>query len=412
MAATIPRAAVDFLTEEINGISADAQARVLRVLESISWTPDNIAECRELVIQALAAVMPTYTTMAAQASADFYDAERTLALGEPFGATAVSGYDPARTDGAVRALVQRIVDGKPVQSFNDGVLERIDYEMKRAAGNSMLENGRADPKGPRFARVPTGSETCEFCIMLASRGFVYRSEKSAGALDHYHANCDCRIVASFDADTVEGYDPDDLYLKWRDRKAWEEKHQSAEHEPFRRIVGEHSIADDLKATNPHYREGRQWQINCQRCVGAYEMRRRGYDVTARPRPMIDGAPDYSDELPNRLSDNGWPHMFENPELEAVAGTTGNAIRNRISQRLREYGDGARVIVRVRWKGRNSGGHVFIAEQDGEETRYIDPQTGSSDCSSYLDRVRKGETYILRVDDNETTSLIEKAVEDK
>lgn len=227
MAATIPRQAVDFLTEEINGISADAQARVLKVLRGIQWTPENVAECRDLVLQILAAVMPTYTTMAAQASADFYDAERTLALGEPFGATAVSGYDPARTDGAVRALVQRIVDGKPVQSFNDGVLERIDYEMKRAAGNSMLENGRADPKGPRFARVPTGSETCEFCIMLASRGFVYRSEKSAGALDHYHANCDCRIVASFDADTVEGYDPDDLYLRWKDPEAWEEKHRNA-----------------------------------------------------------------------------------------------------------------------------------------------------------------------------------------
>ena len=243
MAATIPRAAVDFLTEEINGISADAQARVLKVLQGINWTPENIAECRELVLQALASVMPTYTGMAAQASADFYDAERTLALGEPFGATAVSGYDPARTDGAVRALVQRIVDGKPVQSFNDGVLERIDYEMKRAAGNSMLENGRADPKGPRFARVPTGSETCEFCIMLASRGFVYRSEKSAGALDHYHANCDCRIVASFDADTVEGYDPDDLYLRWKDPEAWEEKHRNASGRPSQPTSFSHIVED-------------------------------------------------------------------------------------------------------------------------------------------------------------------------
>ena len=82
MAVTIPRAAVDFLTEEINGISADAQARVLKVLQGINWTPENIAQCRDLVIQALAAVMPTYTTMAAQASADFYDAARELVVGE------------------------------------------------------------------------------------------------------------------------------------------------------------------------------------------------------------------------------------------------------------------------------------------------------------------------------------------
>ena len=190
MAVTIPRAAVDFLTEEINGISADAQARVLEVLQSIQWTPENIAQCRDIVIQALAAVMPTYTTMAAQASADFYDAARELALGERLGAVSISGYDPRRTEGAVRGFV-RFVLRDDVQTFNDQVLQRIDYEMKRSAGESMFANGRRDPRRPKFARVPTGAETCDFCLMLASRGFVYSSEATAGAvkLDHYHAGC-------------------------------------------------------------------------------------------------------------------------------------------------------------------------------------------------------------------------------
>ena len=212
--ATIPRAALDYLTREINGISADAQRRVLRVLESIAWTPETIAECRDIVILALAEVMPTYTDMAAQASADFYDASRELCVGQAMGATAISGYDPAKTDGAVRAFVQGIVDGKPVEQFNDQVLQRIDYEMKRSAGNSIVQNGMRDPAKPRFARVPTGAETCDFCLMLASRGFVYHSEKSAGGLDHWHTNCDCRVVASWDADAVEGYDPDALYRRW------------------------------------------------------------------------------------------------------------------------------------------------------------------------------------------------------
>ena len=190
MAVTIPRAAVDFLTEEINGISADAQARVLKVLQGINWTPDNIAECRDLVIQALAAIMPTYTTMAAQASADFYDAARELVVGEKMGAKAISGYDPRKTEGAVRGFV-RFVLRDDVQTFNDQVLQRIDYEMKRSAGESMFANGRRDPRKPKFARVPTGSETCDFCLMLASRGFVYSSEATGGAvkLDHYHAGC-------------------------------------------------------------------------------------------------------------------------------------------------------------------------------------------------------------------------------
>ena len=211
---TIPRDALDFVTDEINALSADAQGKVLKVLQSITWTPDNIADCRDIVIEALAQVMPTYANLSAQASADFYDASRELAVGEPLGAQAVSGYDKAKTDEAVRAFVQRIVDNGDVQGFNDEVLQRIDYEMKRSSGYCMTENGARDPLKPRYARVPTGAETCPFCIMLASRGFVYHSRRSAGALDHWHANCDCRIVCSWDEDTVDGYDTDALFDRY------------------------------------------------------------------------------------------------------------------------------------------------------------------------------------------------------
>ena len=214
MAVTIPRAAVDFLTEEINGISADAQARVLKVLQGIQWTPENIAECRELVLQALATVMPTYTDMAAQASADFYDAARELVVGEKMGAKAISGYDPRKTEGAVRGFV-RFVLRDEVQTFNDQVLQRIDYEMKRSANMSVVENGRRDPKKVRYARVPTGAETCDFCLMLASRGFVYQSEGTAGA-GHTHYACDCRCVPGWDGMEVEDYDPRSIYDRWQD----------------------------------------------------------------------------------------------------------------------------------------------------------------------------------------------------
>ena len=99
MATTIPRAVLEYVTEEVNALSADAQARVLAVLASIEWTPENIAECRDIVIQALAAIMPTYTDAAAQVGADMYDAVRETAVGEAMGATAISGYEPDATVG-------------------------------------------------------------------------------------------------------------------------------------------------------------------------------------------------------------------------------------------------------------------------------------------------------------------------
>lgn len=226
--ATIPRRVLEYVSRQVNALSADAQARVLRVLESIEWTPENIAECREIIIQALGAIMPTYTDAAAQAGADLYDAVRKAAVGEAMGATAISGYEPDATEGAVRAFVQDIVDGKPVEQFNRQVLERVDRDIRVAENVSVAENTALDPLEPRYARVPTGPETCEWCMMLASRGFDYRSEKSAmgnyrkksrtGAASHGHPGCDCRIVQGYSGMEVEGYDPGALYSDYLDGK--------------------------------------------------------------------------------------------------------------------------------------------------------------------------------------------------
>lgn len=216
--ATIPRAALDYLSAQVNRISADACARVLAILARIEWTPDNIAQGRELVMQALRSVLPAYTSMAAQASADFYDSARMLSIGEAMGAEAISGYNPAAMDGAVRAFVQKIVDGKPKETFDNLVLSRVDYEMRRAANYCVVANGQRDPLKPKYARVPSGAETCSFCLMLASRGFVYRSAEAAS---HAHAGCDCRVVPGFPGMEVEGYDPDALLAEWRGRESFD-----------------------------------------------------------------------------------------------------------------------------------------------------------------------------------------------
>ena len=212
--ATIPREALDYVTREINGVSAEAQAEVMRVLERIDWS--DITAAREIVVQAVQMALANATTLAAQASADFYDASRTLCIGEPMGAVAISGYDPEKTDAAIRSFV-RFVERGEVEKFNDQVLQRVDYECMRSAGNSMFRNGANDTRHPKFARVPTGAETCDFCLMLASRGFVYSSKMSAGGvkLDHYHSGCLCRVVAGWDGDDVEGYDTRDIYKRWQ-----------------------------------------------------------------------------------------------------------------------------------------------------------------------------------------------------
>ena len=68
----------------------------------------------------------------------------------------------------------------------------------------VYENAKKDPLKPKYARVPTGAETCAWCLLLASYGFTTRM---AQAVQHTHENCDCRVVISWaENPTVSGND--------------------------------------------------------------------------------------------------------------------------------------------------------------------------------------------------------------
>lgn len=166
---------------------------------------------------------------------------------------------------------------------------------------------------------------------------------------------------------------------------------------------QHSIEDCYQTANPHFLEGKEYQENCQRCVSAYEARRRGYDVTASKR-LYDG----TDTLPYMMNSRGWANVYENgiASLETLSGSRSSTIMASIQQRMSEFGDGARAIIRVQWQG-GYGGHVFIAEQANGVTQFIDPQTGSRDCSDYFKSgmIKPSATRLLRIDDKKFTDLI-------
>lgn len=223
--ARIPRSVVEAYTAGLRAITEENARGLNEALQRIDWSRP-VAEVRDQLIEAMQIWCGGATDQAAMVAAVFYDGVREIAVGEPMGALAESRREPDRTSGAVRAFVQDLVDGKGDEPVRRKCLERLDYEVKRAAAECVDANARRDRKRPRYARVPTGSETCDFCIMLASRGPVYHSERSAGALDHFHANCDCRVVPMWDSyyvgpsrratdsSPVEGYDPDALYERY------------------------------------------------------------------------------------------------------------------------------------------------------------------------------------------------------
>lgn len=101
-------------------------------------------------------------------------------------------------------------------------LRVIERHVEDAARQAIVDAARHDPDAVGYARVATGAETCAFCLMLVSRGPVYKSADTAllrdGTDEPYHNNCDCKAVPVFDQSNWPGRDE---YLEalriWREQ---------------------------------------------------------------------------------------------------------------------------------------------------------------------------------------------------
>lgn len=126
--------------------------------------------------------------------------------------------------------------------------------------------------------------------------------------------------------------------------------------------------------------------NCTNVATAYELRRRGYDVTAAPVPRGSGrtASEYLGEwwrTPEGIKPSYARHETEADALAALA----------------EYPEGARGYVQVQWK--SGGGHVFNWEKYDGEIRLLEGQNPASpDASDHLKRAKRGAIGTVRTDD--------------
>lgn len=162
---------------------------------------------------------------------------------------------------------------------------------------------------------------------------------------------------------------------------------------FKYIKGKHTPEQDAKASNPNYSKGREYKINCQRCCPTYEMRRRGYDVEALPYSKSSDA-----------AYKNWQNIFENAKWLNVGLNRGSQTMNKIVKNMENWGNGARSEIYVVWKN-SSSAHVFMCENINGVVRFIDPQTGNDDVSSYFTQIKPTRTMMCRLDELEPTDLI-------
>lgn len=95
-------------------------------------------------------------------------------------------------------------------------LALVDELVKQPFRSTFQDSAVASGGG--WARVPY-ADTCNFCLMLASRGGVYDTREIAiGGFrgKKYHGDCDCQpVLVRSEADYPKGYDPDALYARYQ-----------------------------------------------------------------------------------------------------------------------------------------------------------------------------------------------------
>lgn len=172
---------------------------------------------------------------------------------------------------------------------------------------------------------------------------------------------------------------------------------------FPKIKGEHSREQDLANTNPNYNKGARYQSNCQKCVSAYEARRRGYNVQAKPYEGLA-----SDTLVYDDLTVGWPSVYKNPQLLYCGGKNSEEVLENIESRMGPWKNGARAIVAVDY--RFGDGHVFIAEKINDKVCFFDPQLPTKDVNTIWGMIKPQTVNILRIDNLEFTERINECCE--
>lgn len=228
------------------------------VLNWCRQNPDaSVAEKREAAKLIMEGYVQGYDDVASEFAAEWYD-HRAKSEGISLDqAITMAVYSPEKSDAVARYQAKKLAKGGDA-AFAKACGEYAKNDALRSLNETIIANvGRDRDKGTRFARVPAGAETCTFCLMLASRGAVYHSRKTAGEFKHFHRNCDCKVVPGFednpDAELVEGIKPGEMRDQWWKFEKIDatEGLSSVERNGLKRLVldgGE--LPENVRKTNP------------------------------------------------------------------------------------------------------------------------------------------------------------------
>lgn len=201
------RAELRAYAHDIDAIGDEAARQVEALIGAYAEAnPDaTVEDVRDFAISTVGDVARVTCDAASVRACDMYDAN----VGGAAPRAQMVATDAAdHVEKEARYQARHIVDGD-VSRFSHAMGRFSRDQVHRTANRTVMWNAGRSKGEVRYARVPTGIETCEFCNMLASRGFVYHDERKAGQFAKYHSDCRCAVIPGPRGGiAIDGYSPE------------------------------------------------------------------------------------------------------------------------------------------------------------------------------------------------------------
>ena len=203
------RADVERLRLANNGITSLAQRDLRGFFGSLNL--ERPERSRDALLTFIPILTAAYGEAAATVAADWYDELRA-------DSTATGRYTATMAPVVAADVVQKRTRFGASHLFTDApdgmlpFLEGIVDEYVLQPGRDTVSTSASEDAKARWAVVPSGANTCEFCAMLAGRGAVYHQE-----VDSFHAHCNCVATPIWEDEPYpSGYDPDAYFREYRE----------------------------------------------------------------------------------------------------------------------------------------------------------------------------------------------------
>lgn len=203
--------------EQFRSANAALSEKVRSAVQSffLSLDMSRPEASRDALLEFMPSLTDQYGSVAATLAAEWYEELRAAsgAVGR-FRTVTASSVPTGAVEAKVKYLAGHLWTPEP-DAMLGGLLTAADKYVKQPGRDTVAHNAKRE--GVRWARVPTGSKTCSWCLVLASRDAVYSSRSAAGGDGHkYHGACDCVATRIGKAsDYPDGYLPDDHYAMYQ-----------------------------------------------------------------------------------------------------------------------------------------------------------------------------------------------------